>query len=90
MTLIMLSRIMGSRDSYCSRVALSKTIVLTTAHCAVPGFQYTVNAIDSVPLNIRVKASYPDFDVTVIRAHRATESAWIEGAPGKFGKKMTD
>jgi Trypsin len=33
-----------------------------------------VNAIDSVPLNIGVKASYlhPDFDVTAMRAHRAT------------------
>jgi hypothetical protein len=67
-------RIIDSNNGYCSGVALSKTIVLTTAHCAVPGFQYIVNAIDSVPLNIRVKASYlhPDFDVTDIRAHRAT------------------
>jgi clan AA aspartic protease (TIGR02281 family) len=67
-------RIIGSQNGYCTGVALSKIIVLTTAHCAVPGFQYIINAIDSVPLNIKVKASYlhPDFDVTSIRAHRAT------------------
>ncbi len=58
----------------CTGIALSKSVVLTTAHCAAPGIARQVIAIDSKRINIRVKSSFasPDFDATAMREHRAT------------------
>jgi Trypsin len=72
-------RVIGSNNGYCSGVALSKRAVLTTAHCAVPGFRYIVNAIDTALINIEVKASFihPDFDVTAIREHKVTADVGV-------------
>jgi clan AA aspartic protease (TIGR02281 family) len=58
----------------CTGIALSKSVVLTTAHCAAPGIARRVVAIDSMGINIRVKSGFasPDFDATAMREHRAT------------------
>jgi secreted trypsin-like serine protease len=67
--------IVGSRGNFCSGVALAPDLVLTVAHCVLPGSEYKIVEYDSAqPLLrdvARVKA-HPNFDLKTMLAHRAT------------------
>jgi clan AA aspartic protease (TIGR02281 family) len=71
--------IVDEAQKTCTGIALSKSVVLTTAHCAPPGIARRVVAIDSMSVNIRVKSSFvpPNFDATAMREHRATTDLGI-------------
>src|SRR5262245_34072271 len=68
--------IVGSRGNFCSGVALARDLVLTAAHCVLPGAEYKIVEYDSARQPTlrdvaRVRA-HPSFDLNTLLAHRAT------------------
>jgi hypothetical protein len=68
--------IVGSRGNFCSGVALARDLVLTAAHCVLPGADYKIVEYDSArqPLLRDVKSvtAHPKFELKTMLAHRAT------------------
>jgi trypsin len=68
--------IVGSRGNFCTGTALAPDLVLTVAHCVLPGSTYKVVQYDSAraPLlrDIASVTAHPDFDLKTMLAHRAT------------------
>src|SRR5882672_12444258 len=59
--------IVGSRGNFCSGVALAPDLVLTVAHCVLPGADYKIVQYDSArqPMLRDVKSvtTHPKFDL---------------------------
>jgi trypsin len=67
--------IVGSRGNSCSGVALARDIVLTAAHCVLPGADYKIVEFDNRQPQLRDVVSitaHPKFDLKTMLAHRAT------------------
>jgi len=67
--------IIGSRGTFCSGTAIAQDIVLTAAHCVMPGADYKVILPGETPprlLDVRRVAQHPQFNVQAILAHRAS------------------
>jgi secreted trypsin-like serine protease len=67
--------IIGSRGSFCSGGLIAQDLVLTAAHCVLPGADYKVIIPGETPprlLDIRRIAAHPQFSVQAILAHRAS------------------
>ena len=68
--------IVGSRGNSCSGVALASDIVLTAAHCVLPGAEYKIVEFDSARQpqlrDITRITAHPKFDLKTMLAHRAT------------------
>ncbi len=67
--------IIGSRGSFCTGSLIAQDLVLTAAHCVLPGADYKVIIPGETPprlLDIRRIASHPQFNVQAILAHRAS------------------
>ncbi|HEV7877148.1 S1 family peptidase [Bradyrhizobium sp.] len=67
--------IIGSRGSFCTGSLLAQDLVLTAAHCVLPGADYKVILPGETPprlLDVRRVASHPQFSVQAILAHRAS------------------
>jgi hypothetical protein len=66
----------GSQATFCSGVALARDLVLTAAHCVLPGATYKLVEFDGarqpVLRDLRAIARHPDFDVNAVRRHRVT------------------
>src|SRR5947209_2051196 len=66
----------GSQATFCSGVALARDLVLTAAHCVLPGADYKLVEFDSArqPLlrDVARIARHPDFDVNAVLRHRVT------------------
>src|SRR5262245_21403871 len=66
----------GSRGNFCTGVALARDLVLTAAHCVLPGADYKLVEYDAErqPLlrDVAQIARHPQFDLKVLLAHRAT------------------
>ncbi len=66
----------GSQGTFCSGVTLAPTLVLTAAHCVLPGADYKLVEFttEGQPAlkDIAQIAGHPDFDVTAARRHRVT------------------
>ncbi len=66
----------GSQATFCSGVALARDLVLTAAHCVLPGATYKLVEFDGarqpVLKDLRAIARHPDFDVTAVLRHRVT------------------
>jgi secreted trypsin-like serine protease len=68
--------IVGSRGNFCSGVALAPDLVLTVAHCVLPGSEYKIVEYDAArqPLlrDVARVAAHPAFELKTLLAHRAT------------------
>jgi secreted trypsin-like serine protease len=67
--------IIGSRGSFCTGSLIAPDLVLTAAHCVLPGADYKVILPGETPLRlleVRRVASHPQFNVQNILAHRAS------------------
>jgi secreted trypsin-like serine protease len=67
--------VIGSRGSFCTGSLIAQDLVLTAAHCVLPGADYKVIIPGETPprlLDIRRSASHPQFNVQNILAHRAS------------------
>ncbi len=66
----------GSRGTFCSGVALARDLVLTAAHCALPGADYKLVEFDAgrqptLKDIVRI-ARHPEFDANAVLRHRVT------------------
>lgn len=68
--------IVGSRGNFCSGVALARDLVLTAAHCVLPGADYKIVEYDSARQpqlrDVKSVTAHPKFDLKTMLAHRAT------------------
>ena len=67
--------IIGSRGNFCSGVALTRDLVLTAAHCVLPGAIYKLVEYEGPQPALRDVAAikhHPKFDVKELIGHRAT------------------
>ncbi len=68
--------IVGSRGNFCSGVALARDLVLTAAHCVLPGAEYRIVEYDSARQpqlrDVTRVSAHPSFDLKTLLAHRAT------------------
>ncbi len=68
--------IVGSRGNSCSGVALAPDLVLTAAHCVLPGADYKIVEFDDARRpqlrDITRVTAHPKFDLRGMLAHRAT------------------
>jgi hypothetical protein len=68
--------IVGSRGTSCTGVALARDLVLTAAHCALPGADYKIVEFDSdrrpALRDVDAIARHPQFDLNTLLGHRAT------------------
>lgn len=68
--------LVGSRGSSCTGVAVARDLVLTAAHCVLPGADYKLVEFDTArrPMlrDVKTVARHPGFALATLLAHRAT------------------
>jgi secreted trypsin-like serine protease len=68
--------IVGSRGSSCTGTAIARDLVLTAAHCVLPGADYKVVEFDAARRpalkDVQAIARHPGFSLQTLLAHRAT------------------
>ncbi len=68
--------IVGSRGTFCTGAAIAPDLVLTAAHCTLPGAEYKLMQFDAthqpVLKDIAEIARHPQFDLKTLLGHRAT------------------
>lgn len=68
--------IVGSRGNSCTGVALAPDLVLTVAHCVLPGSDYKIVEFDAARRptlrDVKSVTAHPKFDLKTMLAHRAT------------------
>src|SRR6478672_8970288 len=68
--------IVGSRGNFCSGVALAHDLVLTVAHCVLPGAVYKIVEYDAARQpqlrDVARVSAHPRFNLQSLLAHRAT------------------
>jgi hypothetical protein len=68
--------IVGSRGNSCTGVALARDLVLTVAHCVLPGSDYKIVEFDAARRpqlrDVVSVTAHPKFDLKTMLAHRAT------------------
>ena len=78
--------IVGSRGNSCTGVALASDLVLTVAHCVLPGAEYRIVAFDAAHQPSLGPAAtvtrHPGFKLETMLAHRATADVALLKFPG--------
>jgi secreted trypsin-like serine protease len=68
--------IVGSRGNFCTGAALASDLVLTAAHCVLPGADYKIVEYDSAKQpqlrDVKSVTAHPNFELKALLAHRAT------------------
>jgi secreted trypsin-like serine protease len=67
--------IIGSRGTFCTGSLIAQDLVLSAAHCVMPGADYKIIIPGETPprlLDVRRVASHPQFNVQGIQAHHAS------------------
>jgi secreted trypsin-like serine protease len=83
--------IVGSRGTSCSATAIARDVLLTAAHCVLPGADYKLVAFEGgkpVLKDIAQIARHPRFELKSLLAHRATADVAVlklaQSLPAKF------
>jgi hypothetical protein len=78
--------LVGSRGSSCTGTAIARDLVLTAAHCVLPGADYKLVAFgaDRKPVlkDIAAMARHPQFDAEAALRHRVTADVALLKFPG--------
>ena len=68
--------IVGSGGTFCTGAAIARDLVLTAAHCALPGADYKLVEFDAAKqprmLDVRSIARHPNFNLQTLLGQRAT------------------
>ncbi len=68
--------IVGSRGTSCTGTAIARDLVLTAAHCAMPGADYKIVLFDAARnptlKDVARAIQHPQFDLRTMLGHRAT------------------
>jgi hypothetical protein len=68
--------IVGSRSNFCTGVAVARDLVLTVAHCVLPGAEYKIVEFDAAHQPalkpVTSVTRHPGFKLETMLAHRAT------------------
>jgi secreted trypsin-like serine protease len=87
--------IVGSRGTSCSATAIARDLLLTAAHCVLPGADYKLVAFDGgkpVLKDIAQVARHPRFELKSLLAHRATADVAVlklaQPLPAKFSPAL--
>jgi hypothetical protein len=68
--------IVGSRGTSCTGVVIARDLVLTAAHCALPGADYKIVEFDAAHRptlrDVSQVLTHPQFDLNTLLSHRAT------------------
>jgi hypothetical protein len=68
--------LVGSHGTSCSGVAIARDLVLTAAHCALPGSEYKLVEFDAAHRphlrDVVTTATHPQFSLATLLGHRAT------------------
>jgi secreted trypsin-like serine protease len=68
--------IVGSRGTFCTGAAIARDLVLTAAHCVLPGADYKLVEFDAARqpklLDVSAIARHPSFNLQTLLGHRAT------------------
>jgi len=71
--------IVGSRGNSCTGVALARDLILTVAHCVLPGSDYKIVEFDRARQpqlrDVASVTAHPKFDLQTMLGHRATADA---------------
>jgi hypothetical protein len=75
----------GSRGNFCTGTAIARDLVLTAAHCVLPGADYKLAALgaDGKPVfsDTAAVARHPQFNLKTMLAHRATADVGLIKLP---------
>jgi Trypsin len=78
--------IVGSRGNSCTGVALAPDLVLTVAHCVLPGAEYRIVEFDAAHQPtlgpVATVTRHPGFKLETMLAHRATADVALLKFPG--------
>jgi len=85
--------LVGSRGTSCTGVALAHDLVLTAAHCVLPGADYKLVAFDAARTptlkDVAAIAAHPEFDASAALRHRVTaDVALVRLAAPVSGAKL--
>lgn len=68
--------IVGSRGNFCTGIAIARDLILTAAHCVLPGADYKLVEFDAQRQpklrDVTYIARHPQFELQTLLAHRAT------------------
>jgi secreted trypsin-like serine protease len=68
--------LVGSRGTFCTGTSLAPDLVLTAAHCVLPGADYKLVEFDAARLpvfrDVATIRRHPQFDLQALLGHRAT------------------
>ncbi|MEJ0076008.1 MAG: S1 family peptidase [Alphaproteobacteria bacterium] len=93
--------IVGSRGNFCSGAALAADLVLTAAHCVLPGADYKIVEYDKARQpqlrDVARVSAHPNFNLQSLLAHRATADVALlklaaplaSAAPARLGATPT-
>lgn len=85
--------IVGSGGTFCTGVAIARDLVLTAAHCTLPGADYKLMEFDAAhqPLlrDVASIARHPQFDLKSLLAHRATADVSLLKLAAPLGTSFT-
>jgi hypothetical protein len=75
----------GSRGNFCTGTAIARDLVLTAAHCVLPGAEYKLAELDDdkkpIFKDTATIARHPQFDLKTMLAHRATADVGLIKLP---------